>query len=130
MVFAVGVTIAVSVRIVLADADRRHHALALADTDDAHAPRAPSRNADSVDRTADQGATVGDQHDLVAVADRKRRDDFAASGQTHELDAFAAAAGDPVFVGRCALAEAGRGDGEDELLLGFQLLEALARERG
>src|ERR1700760_2877250 len=99
---AVGLTIAVAVRVILADADRRYNALALTDIDDAYAARRPSRDADSVDRTADQRSAVGDQHQLVALAHRKCRDDLAAIGHAHQLDAFAAAAGDAVLVGRGA----------------------------
>src|SRR3954468_1403066 len=123
MVFTISV--AVAVRVVLADADRRNHALAFADIDDAHAARAASRDADSVDRTADQGTAVGDHHDLVALAYRKGRDDLAALGQAHQLDALSAAAGHAIFVGRGALAEAGRGGGQHELLARLQLFEAL-----
>src|SRR5689334_20704059 len=99
MVFA----ISVAVGVVLADADGRDHALALADVDDAHAARCAARDANSVDRTADQGAAVRDQHDLVALAHREGRDYLAAIGQAHQLDAFAAAAGHAVLVGRSAL---------------------------
>src|SRR6187402_3226867 len=127
MVFAISVAVAVG--IVLADADRRDDTLAFAHVDDANAARRPARDADAVDRTADQGAAVGHQHDLVAAAHREGRDDLSAVGQAHELDAFAAAAGDAVLVGRGPLAEPGRGDREHELLLGPELLEALGRQR-
>src|SRR5205814_3941336 len=123
--FAISVAVAAAVRVVLADADRRDHALALADIDDAHAARRSSRDANSVDRTTDQRAAVGDQHDLVALAHRESRDDLAAVGQAHQLDALAAAAGHAILVGRGPLAEAGRGRGKHELLSGLQLLEAL-----
>src|SRR5262249_12277011 len=115
--------------IVLADAHRRDHALALADIDDAHAAGGATGDANSVHRTADQRAAIGHQHDLVAVAHRESRHDLAASRQAHELDAFAAAAGHPVLIGRGALAEARRGDREHELFLALQLLEAFGRQR-
>src|SRR5262245_58402363 len=132
MALAVAVAIAVAVlgtAIVLADAHRRHHALALADIDDAYAAGGASRNANSIHRTADQGAAVGHQHDLVVAEHGERRHDGAAPRHAHQLDALAAAAGHPILVGRGALAEARRGDGEHELLLALQLAEALVRQR-
>src|SRR5689334_21548141 len=110
MVFAIAVTVAIGV--VLADPDRRDHALAFADVDDAHAARCPACDADSVDRTADQRATIGYQHDLVARTHREGGNHLPAVGQAHQLDALAAATGDPILVGRAALSEAGRGGGE------------------
>src|SRR5687768_3792767 len=101
MVFAIAVAVAAGV--ILADADRGDHALAFAHVDDAHAARGTSRDANSVHRTADQGAAVRHQHDLVAVGDTDRGDDPAAVRQPHQLDALAAASGDPVLVGRGAL---------------------------
>src|SRR4051794_6527688 len=108
---ALAIAVAVS-GIVLANAHRRYHALAIAHVDDAHTARGPPRNANSVDRTADQGAAVGHQHDLVAVEYRESRHDLAALGQVHQLHALAAATGHPILVSRRALAEARRGDGE------------------
>src|SRR5713226_86907 len=100
---AVAVSIAVSVAsIVLADAHGGDHALALAHIDDAHAARGASRDANSVHRTADQRATIGHQHDLVAVLHREGRHDLAAPGHVHQLDALAAAAGHSILVGRGA----------------------------
>src|SRR5471032_693494 len=95
---AVGTPVAVRL-VVLADADRGDNALALADIDDAHAARTTPRNTNAVDRTADQRAGVGDQHDLLALLDRECRNDLSALGEIHQLDAFAAAAGDAVLVG-------------------------------
>src|SRR5476651_815905 len=103
--------------VILADADRGDHALALADIDDAYAARAASRDANAVDRAADQGAGVGDQHDLLALLDREGGHALPALGEIHQLDTFAAAAGDTVLVSRRALAEARRGHGEHELFL-------------
>src|SRR5258708_31896184 len=133
MAFTAAVSIAVSIAvagIVLADAHGGDHALALAHIDDAYAAGGASRNANSVDRTADQRSTIGHQHDLVAVQHRERRHDLAAPGKAHQFDALAAASGHPIFVSRSALAEARRGDGEHELLLALQLLETLGRQRG
>ena len=56
------------------------------------------------------------------------RHDLSAPGQAHQLHALAAAAGHPVLVGRGALAEARRGDGEHELLLGLEVVEAILRQ--
>src|SRR6195256_1209014 len=109
---AVSIAVAFSVAsIVLADAHGGDHALALAHIDDAHAARGASRDANSVHRTADQRATIGHQHDLVAVLHREGRHDLAASRHVHQLDALAAATGHSIFVGRGALAEARRGGG-------------------
>ena len=80
MVFTISVPVAVAIAIagiVLADTDRRHDALAVADVHDPNATRGASRNANSVDRTADQRSAVGHQHDLIAVQHRERRHDFA-----------------------------------------------------
>src|SRR5688500_19054140 len=99
MVFAISVAVAVAVAvgIVLADADCRDDAFAFADVDDAHAARRPAHDADSVDWTADQGASVGHQHDLIARADGESRHDLATIGQAHEFDTFAAAPRDAVL---------------------------------
>src|SRR5262245_55193881 len=94
--------------VILADAHGRHHAFALADVHDAHAAGATARDADSVDRTADQGTAVGHQHDLIAVEQGECRDDLSALAEVHQLDALAAAPGHPILVGRGALAEARR----------------------
>ena len=66
---------------------------------------------------ADQLAAVGDQHDLVALLDREGGHQPAvALVDDHGDDAFAAAAGDAVVVGRGALAEAALGHGQHVLL--------------
>src|SRR5579871_984885 len=86
-------------------------------------------DADAVDRTADQLAAIGDQHDLVAVLDRKRRDDAAVFlGDRHGDDAFAAAIGGAVFIGRRPLAKTFFRDRQHELLGGGQLDVALLAE--
>src|SRR6476646_10128547 len=105
MVFAIPAAVAVR-GVVLADADRRHDTLAFADVHDAHAARAASGDAHSVDRTADQGSAVGDQHDLIALQHGERRHDLSALGEIHQLHALAAAAGHTIFERRRALAEA------------------------
>src|SRR5258708_10886676 len=129
MAFTAAVSVAIA-GMLLADAHGGDHALALAHIDDAHAARGASRDANSLHRTADQRAAIGHQHDLVAVPHRECRHDLAAPGHVHQLDALAAAAGHSIFVGRGTPAETGRRDGEDELLLGLQLVEALGRESG
>src|SRR5260221_6908836 len=99
MVFAISVAVAVA-GVVLADADRRNDALAFAHIDDAHAARGTTRDANAVDRTADQGAAVSNKHDLVTLEHRERRHDLSAFGEVHQFHALAAAAGHPVLVGR------------------------------
>ena len=94
-----------------------------------HALRAAADDADVVDRHADDLAAVGDQHDLVAVLDREGGDQRAVPlVDRHGDDAFAAAPGDPVLVGRRALAVAVLRDGQDELLGGAHLGVALLGE--
>src|SRR5215472_6117813 len=112
----------------------RDHALALGGVEHDHALGGAAGDADAVDRTADQLTAIGDQHDLVALLDRERGDDAAvALGHVHRDDAFAAAAGGAVLVGRAALAEAVLRDGEHELLgsrqVGVTLLAELDRSR-
>src|SRR6266508_1432691 len=101
----------------LADPLDRHHALVLGGGEHDHAlGRAPG-DADAVDRAADELAAVGDQHDLVGLLHREGRDHAAGlTGQRHGDDAFAAAAGGAVLVGRVALAEAALRQRQDELL--------------
>src|SRR5262249_13800421 len=91
--------------IVLADSDRRYHAFAFADIHDANATGGAAGDADVVNWTADQRAAVGDEHDLVALQHWERRHDLAAVWQAHQFDAFAAASGHAVLVGRGAFAE-------------------------
>src|SRR5262249_61847837 len=91
---------------VLADAFHRHHFLVLVGAEDAHALHVASGDADIIDRTADQLAAIGDQHDLVAVLDRERGNQPAvALVDDHGGDAFAAATRDAVFVRRGAPAQ-------------------------
>src|SRR5690242_14149745 len=90
------IAVAVLAAIVLADAHRRHNALAVTDIDDAYASGGATRNANSIHRASDQRAAVGHQHDLVVVEHRKGRDDrstptLADFGETHQLHALAAA---------------------------------------
>src|SRR5690349_14124778 len=132
---AVAVAVAVFTAIVLADTHGRHHPLAFADIDDAYAAGGAARNANSVHRTADQRAAIGNQHDLIVVEHGERRHDRSAPtlanfGEAHQLHALTAAAGHAIFVGRGALAEARRGHGEHELLLALQFPEAVLRQRG
>src|SRR5215470_10841064 len=107
-----------------ADALDRDHAFGFGGVEHDHAlGRAPG-DADALDAGADELAAVGDQHDLVAVLDRERGDQLAgllpdgavALAHVHGDDAFAAAAGDPVLVGRGTLAVAALGNGQHELL--------------
>ena len=87
--------------------------------EDDHALSAAPGNPNAIDRAADQLAAIGDEHDLVAILDRHGRDELAISLiDGHRDNAFAAASGDPVFVGRRPLAIAIRGDGQDDLLGG------------
>ena len=77
---------------------------------------------DAVDRHADGLALVADQHQIVAILDREGRNDGAVlAAHAHGDDARAAAAGDAVFIGAGALAEAVLRNREDELLPGAQL---------
>src|SRR5580692_9406153 len=95
----------------------RRHLLAIAGREHDDALRRAAGDADAVDRAADQLAAVGDQHDLVGLLDRERGDDAAVLfGDRHGDDAFAAAAGGAVLVGRGALAEAFFGNRQHELL--------------
>src|SRR5262249_364251 len=74
---------------------------------------------DAVNRAADELATVGDQHDLIAFLDRKGRDQPAVLfGDRHGDDTFAAASSGAVLVGGGALAEALFRNREHELLGG------------
>src|SRR5216684_8088383 len=100
-----------------ADALDRDDALALGGVEHDHPLRRAAGDADAVDRAADELALVGDEHDLVGVLDREGADDLAVLlADRHRDDAFAAAAGDAVLVGRGALAVAVFGQREDELL--------------
>src|SRR6202040_279429 len=95
----------------------RHHALAFRGVEYDHPLRAAAGDADAVDRAADQLPAVGHQHDLVGFLEREGGDDAAvAGGHRHGDDAFAAAPGGAVFVGRRALAVAALAYREHELL--------------
>src|SRR5215472_16359718 len=108
----------------LADALDRDHPLALRGVENDHPlGRAPG-DADAFDARADELAAVGHQHELVPLLDREGRDQLAgflpdravALAHIHGDNAFSAAAGDAVFVGRGAFAEAAFGHAEHELL--------------
>ena len=78
-----------------------------------------------MDRAADQLAAVGHQHDLVLVLDREGGDDITVALGARDIgDALPAPVGDAVFIGRGALAIAIGRDGEDELLIGPELVQA------
>src|SRR5215510_15826994 len=120
----------------LADALDGDHALVVGRIEHDHPLGRASGDADAFDPGADELATVGDQHQLVAVLDRERGDQLAglladaavALAHVHCHDAFAAAAGDPVFVGRRSLAVAALRDREHELLGRRHLYIALLAE--
>src|SRR5215470_10956568 len=107
----------------LADALDRHHLLVLVGVEHDHALGGAAGDADALDAGADQLPAVGHQHDLVGVLRRERGDQLAglaadravALAHVHGDDAFAAAAGDAVLVGRRALAVAALGDRQHEL---------------
>src|SRR5438876_3383446 len=108
----------------LADALDRDHPLAFRGVEYDHALGRAAGDADAFDARADELAAVGDQHELVPLLDRERRDQLAgflpdravALAHIHGDDAFSAATGDAIFVGRRALAVAALGDREHELL--------------
>src|SRR6476660_1844642 len=100
-----------------AQALERHDLLVLGGIEHDHALRRAPGDADAGDRRADQLAAVGDQHDLVGLFHREGADDLAGLlGECHGDDAFAAAAGGAVLVGRRALAEAALRHRQYELL--------------
>src|SRR5690242_21247235 len=100
----------------LADVLDRDDVFVIGGIEHDHALRRAAGDANVLDRTADQLALVGDQHDLVAVLHGERRDQLAvAVVDAHRDDAFAAAAGGAVLVGRGALAVAVDGDGQHHL---------------
>ena len=101
----------------LAKAGRRDHLLTFRRAEQGYTGGAAAGNPHIVDRAADQGAAVGDKHDLVGRLHRAGCDHHVASLVDVDIyDARATAVGDAVFVGRGALAEAVRRDGENELL--------------
>src|SRR5690349_25033441 len=92
----------------------RDHALALGGVEHDHPLGGAAGDADAVDRAADELAAIRHQHDLVALLERERGDDAAvALRHVHRDDAFAAASGGAVLVGRGALAETVFRDRED-----------------
>src|SRR5665213_3257090 len=101
------VAVPVAVFGVFADMLDRDHMLVLGGVEHDHALGGAAGDPDALDRTADQLALVGHQHDLVAVLDRERCHQLAVAViDRHRHDAFAAAAGGAVFIGRGALAVA------------------------
>src|ERR1700691_3835416 len=99
----------------------RSDALALGGVEHDDALGGAAVNADAVDRAADELPAVGDQHDLVALLDRERADQPPVLlGDRHGDDAFAAAVGSAVLVGRRALAETLFGNRQHELFGGGQ----------
>src|SRR5689334_941378 len=122
-----------------ADPLDRDHLLILGGVEHDHALGRASGDADAVHRAADQLAAVGDQHKLIGFFHRERSDQRAdllldrlgallALPDRHRDQAFAAAVGDPVFVGRRAFAVAALGYRQDELLGGRHLDVALLAE--
>src|SRR5664279_1448430 len=119
----------VLLRLVLAQPLDRHDLFVVGGIEHDHALRRAPGDADAGDRRADQLAGVGDQHDLVALLDREGADDLAGLlGQRHGDDAFAAAAGGPVFIRRRALAVAALRQRQHELLGRRQFDVALRTE--
>src|SRR6185369_26480 len=107
----------------------RHHVFVFSRIEHDDALRRAAGDADVLDRAADQLALVGDQHDLIAVLHGERRHQLAvAVVDAHRDDAFAAAAGGAVLVGRGALAVAVDGDRQYDLLLRRHLDIALGRK--
>src|SRR5215813_14851657 len=101
----------------LADPLDRHHLLVLGGVEHDHALGRAAGDADAFDAGADELAAVGHQHQLILVLDRERGDHAAGiAGHRHGDNAFAAAPGGAVLVGRAALAEPALGDREHELL--------------
>src|SRR5262245_30808519 len=81
--------------------------LTFARVEDAHALGGAANDRDAVYGAADHLAAIGDEHDLIRIFDRERGDQLAvALIDDHPDDAFAAAAGHPVFIGAGAFAVA------------------------
>src|SRR4030042_1619441 len=77
----------------------RYRALALCGREYDHPLGRAPRDADVLDRHADQLTAIGDEHDLVGLLDGEGADQFAVPlVDDHGDDAFAAAARDAVFV--------------------------------
>src|SRR5690606_9936435 len=93
-----------------------------------HARGSAADHAQRIECDTDQLGLVRDQHQLVRGGRGEARYDWAVAGDVVAVgDALAPAAGAPVLVGRADLAVAVGADGEDELFLRRQLLEALRR---
>src|SRR5262249_5316008 len=85
----------------------RDHALSFRGIEHDHPLRRAAHDADAFHRNADQLTPVGDEHDLVAFLYWEGADQLAVPlVHGHSDDAFAAASGDAVLVGRRALAVA------------------------
>src|SRR6202043_1060403 len=109
--------VTVAVLGVLADVLDRDHVLVLGGVEHDDALGRAAGDPDALDRTADQLALVGHQHDLVTVLDRERRHQLAvAAVDRHRDDALAATPRGPVLERRRALAIAVLADGQHELL--------------
>src|ERR1700736_5845032 len=127
--YARSTAVAVTVLGVLADMLDRHHMLVLGGVEHDDALGRAAGDPDALDRTADQLTLVGHQHDLVGLLHRERGHELAVAViDRHRDDAFAAAAGGPVFVGRGALAVAVHGDRQHHLFLRRQFDIALGTE--
>src|SRR5690606_17361087 len=103
--------------------------LALVDAEEGHALRLATDKADIGHRHADDLPARGDQHDIVRILYVIGADDFPVlGGELHVPDPAAAAAGGAVFIGGGAFAEALGRDGEQEILLRGQFVEAFVRQ--
>src|SRR5450756_2388722 len=112
-----------------ADVLDRHHMLVLGGIEHDDALGRTAGSPDTFDRTADQLALVGHQHDLVAILDRERRHQLAVAViHRHRDDALAAASGGPVLDRGRALAIAVFADGQHELFVGGHFDIALLAE--
>ena len=101
--------------------------LVLGGAEDGDARGVAADHADLADRRADQLALVGDQQDLVELLDREGgRKAPALLGEVLRQQALAASAGAPELIGRGTLAEALRGDRQDDFLSRAQSGDALA----
>src|SRR5581483_6320211 len=109
------------------DALDRNDLLVFGGIEHDHALRRATGDTDPAHLGANELAGVGDKHDLVGFLDREGRDEPAdllldlfrallSFPDIHRDDAFAAAAGDPVLVGRGALAVAALRNGQNKLL--------------
>ncbi len=126
--YGTALAIAVLAGFFFADAFDTDDLFALSRIEDDDALRAATGDADAFDRTADQLAAIGHQHDSIAIFDRHGGDERAVTrSDRHGDNAFAAAPGDAIFVRGGALAIAIGGDGQNNLLLGRHFGIALGR---